>query len=608
MRCSDADVVGRGAAVVRRAASPPDRCPATATWAASSATTCCPPRSARCARRRSSRRRWPPATPARWRRVCVVGIARAARLPSCAVRGQPVRAPASRRAAVEIELEGRARRRERARAGAALRRSRPGGRRSPPSSRLKLRADERVGAARDARDRATRTALGPTSSTGSAGRCSRSRRCRRRCPGMRVFEILRTALRRAGGRLVLGAEVFAAERDGSRVTRRERTRLGARRALRGAIVRARHAAASPRARSSSTRAGRRTSSCSVCRCAACPAAGEPRFDAEYLGEQPMARVGIAVDGELRAEGAENVLVVGAALPGAAPWREGSGEGIALASGFRAAQVVMAGAGAKRRRQRRRQPHERRCPARAAPRLARPLREVHDLRDHCPVSNVTPLFPGPKYEGPQAERYRIADEPSVDSSVDYCSGCGICSQVLPAGSEDRRDQRPGAQQAQAQKGVPLRDRIITRPTWLGRAGTPVGAAGQLHDRLPAGAACSAEKLLGVHRDAPAPKFAGRRFSRWARKRTEPADRAQDRLLPRLRHRVLRAVGGREGRGDPRAQRLRGRGAQAGLLRAAAAVERPVRRRAQGRAAPRARARAARPRRRTRSSSATPPAAR
>jgi glycerol-3-phosphate dehydrogenase subunit B len=70
-----------------------------------------------------------------------------------------------------------------------------------------------------------------------------------------------------------------------------------------------------------------------------PADGEPRFVSTYLDEQPMARVGVAVDSELRAEGAENVLVAGAALPGAIPWREGSGEGIALASGYRAAQVV-----------------------------------------------------------------------------------------------------------------------------------------------------------------------------------------------------------------------------------------------------------------------------
>ncbi|TMM07189.1 MAG: anaerobic glycerol-3-phosphate dehydrogenase subunit C, partial [Actinobacteria bacterium] len=92
---------------------------------------------------------------------------------------------------------------------------------------------------------------------------------------------------------------------------------------------------------------------------------------------------------------------------------------------------------------------------------------------CPVSNVTPLFPGPKYVGPQAERFRVGDEPSVEWSVDYCSGCGICTQVCP------------------QEVLRLRPMRIL-----------------------------AEKLLSVDRDAPVPKFAGHRFSRWARKRTGP----------------------------------------------------------------------------------------
>ena len=52
--------------------------------------------------------------------------------------------------------------------------------------------------------------------------------------------------------------------------------------------------------------------------------------------------------------------------------------------------------------------------------------------YCPFSAVTPLFPGPKYVGPQAERFRGADEHSPDVSVDYCSGCGICTQVCPQG--------------------------------------------------------------------------------------------------------------------------------------------------------------------------------
>jgi glycerol-3-phosphate dehydrogenase subunit C len=138
---------------------------------------------------------------------------------------------------------------------------------------------------------------------------------------------------------------------------------------------------------------------------------------------------------------------------------------------------------------------------------------------CPVSNVSPLFPGPKYEGPQAERFRVAAEPSVDLSVDYCSGCGICSQVCPQGVKIAEINAQARNKLKRQKGVPLRDRIITRPTWLGRAGTPVAPLVNLSLRLRPFRVL-AEKALGVHRDAPAPKFAGRRFSRWARDRTSP----------------------------------------------------------------------------------------
>ena len=138
---------------------------------------------------------------------------------------------------------------------------------------------------------------------------------------------------------------------------------------------------------------------------------------------------------------------------------------------------------------------------------------------CPVSNVTPLFGGPKYTGPQAERYRVADEPSVETSVDYCSGCGICTQVCPQGVKIAEINAQARNKLKRQKGVPLRDRIITRPTWLGRAGTPAARiANWTIDKRPL--RILGEKLLKVHRDAPAPDFAGRRFSRWARKHSSP----------------------------------------------------------------------------------------
>jgi len=138
---------------------------------------------------------------------------------------------------------------------------------------------------------------------------------------------------------------------------------------------------------------------------------------------------------------------------------------------------------------------------------------------CPVTAVTPLFPGPKYVGPQAERYRVADEPSVDSSVDYCSGCGICSQSCPQGVKIAEVNAQARYKLKQKKGYPLRDRIITRPPWLGRAGTPVAPLANFTiDFKPF--RILGEKFLGVHRDAAAPEFAGRRFSTWARKHPSP----------------------------------------------------------------------------------------
>jgi glycerol-3-phosphate dehydrogenase subunit C len=136
-----------------------------------------------------------------------------------------------------------------------------------------------------------------------------------------------------------------------------------------------------------------------------------------------------------------------------------------------------------------------------------------------VSNATPLFPGPKYAGPQSERYRVAGQPSVESSVDYCSGCGICTMVCPQGVKIAELNAQARDKLKREHGVPLRDRIITRPTWLGRLGTPAAplANATLTSRP---LRILAERTLGVHRDAAAPKFAGRTFSRWARKHQGP----------------------------------------------------------------------------------------
>jgi glycerol-3-phosphate dehydrogenase subunit C len=138
---------------------------------------------------------------------------------------------------------------------------------------------------------------------------------------------------------------------------------------------------------------------------------------------------------------------------------------------------------------------------------------------CPVANVTPLFPGPKYVGPQAERFRIGDEPSPDASLDYCSGCGICTQVCPQGVHIAEINTQARAHLKETKGVALRDRILGRPTWAGRAGTPAApiANWTLNNRL---LRLAAERVIGLHHEAALPAFAGRTFQGWARKHSSP----------------------------------------------------------------------------------------
>ena len=139
--------------------------------------------------------------------------------------------------------------------------------------------------------------------------------------------------------------------------------------------------------------------------------------------------------------------------------------------------------------------------------------------YCPVSNVTPLFPGPKYAGPQSERFRIGDEPSPDASLDYCSGCGICTQVCPQGVHIAEINTRARAHLKETQGVKLRDRVLARPTLAGRLGTPAAplANWSLSNRL---VRLAVEKTMGIDHRAPVPRFAGRTFQRWARRHTPP----------------------------------------------------------------------------------------
>ena len=248
---------------------------------------------------------------------------------------------------------------------------------------------------------------------------------------------------------VLGAEVVGADRDGERITtvyaacspgatsatrrRLDRARGGR---LRVGCDRARLALGHARARARSRRS------------MACP---RPASRGSWPRTSTSSRWRASASRSTPtcvASGTDNVLVAGAALPGAMPVARGIGRGDRARErlscrAVRARQVGRAGGGDVSDG----------SPARAAARIARSLRQVHDLRDAVPGLERDAAVPGAEVRGPAGGAL-----PGRRRAVGRLVGrllLGVRDLLdgLSAGGQDRRDQRPGPQQAQAAEGRP-----------------------------------------------------------------------------------------------------------------------------------------------------------
>lgn len=141
---------------------------------------------------------------------------------------------------------------------------------------------------------------------------------------------------------------------------------------------------------------------------------------------------------------------------------------------------------------------------------------------CPVSAVTDLFPGPKYEGPQAGRFRDFNQLSPDKSVDYCSGCRNCNLACPTGVKiaeiNARARAHWVEQGKSPLRARIRNNMIARTELLGKIAQPV--APLANAVLSNGLVRQAMELaMSIHHEAPLPAFSRQRFTTWLKNRTD-----------------------------------------------------------------------------------------
>ena len=165
-------------------------------------------------------------------------------------------------------------------------------------------------------------------------------------PGVRLFEALSGALRAGGARIVLGVRAVGARTNHGRIEAVDvANATGTVSYPVTSVVLATGGFAS---------GGLELDSFGITRetvfdlpLTGLPDAGRVRFAEHYFDAQPLATAGVAIDDQLRpldGSGApvyENLHAAGAILGGATPWKEKSGTGISVATGYAAAEAILA---------------------------------------------------------------------------------------------------------------------------------------------------------------------------------------------------------------------------------------------------------------------------
>jgi glycerol-3-phosphate dehydrogenase subunit C len=135
---------------------------------------------------------------------------------------------------------------------------------------------------------------------------------------------------------------------------------------------------------------------------------------------------------------------------------------------------------------------------------------------CPVARSTEIFRGPKFLGPESERYRSPQEPAVTAGLDLCSGCKLCEVTCPSQVTIQEYIRRAQSKGAREQGRTLRDWLLGHTRLLSRFGSMTAPLANFGNRNPV-VRWAMERVIGIHHKRPLPRYQWLTFERWFKRR-------------------------------------------------------------------------------------------
>jgi glycerol-3-phosphate dehydrogenase subunit C len=136
-----------------------------------------------------------------------------------------------------------------------------------------------------------------------------------------------------------------------------------------------------------------------------------------------------------------------------------------------------------------------------------------------VARSTEIFRGPKFLGPESERYRDQHETTVTAGLDLCSGCKLCEVTCPSQVSIQEYIRRAQNKGAREKGRTLRDWLLGHTRLLSRFGSLTAPLANFGNRNPLFRLLM-ERVVGIHRRRPLPKYQWLTFESWFKRHRPP----------------------------------------------------------------------------------------